>query len=179
MRHVPAVARAAASVLLLSLAAVGCSQGTQDDATGSSTPKTDGSASAAQEQVSEADRAYYGCLEDAGLVLQTTGEGQLRLDKDKNSAAAVTEAETKCADLQPAPGEVTVSAEDLAAAQELSDCVQGKGIKDYPDPDPKTGELPITDELAAEIKSDPDILAALAECTPDTAGSDTPADSGA
>ncbi|MGW4032506.1 hypothetical protein ACWEFL_24880 [Streptomyces sp. NPDC004838] len=115
-------------------------------------------------------KAYYSCLEKNDVVLETSEGGEPRVDKDKNNTAAITKAEEKCRDLLPTPASAPVSAKALAAARELSACVREKGFKDYPDPDPATGDVP--DSAAAAAKSDPGLVAALEECTPDTGAGD-------
>jgi hypothetical protein len=112
--------------------------------------------------------AYYSCLKKNGLTLQTTNGGEPRIVKDQNvnDTASVTAAQEKCRDRMPAPSAVPASVEDLTAARELSACVREKGFTEYPDPDPKTGEVPAEAAEAAEaLKSDPGLVSALLECT--------------
>lgn len=163
MRTAPAVPRAAVALCALAaLALTGCSGG-------DSSASTSGKASA-KATVGVDETAYYSCLEENGLTLEETDGGQPRVDKDKNDETSITAAEEKCRDLVPVQSAVPVSAEALAAARELSVCVREKGFEEYPDPDPTTGEVP--DEAAGAIKSEPGLVAALEECTPDTGAGD-------
>lgn len=135
--------------VLATLALTGCA--------GEDEPSASPSATVSAEEI-----AYYRCLEKNGLVLETPSPGQLRVDKDKNTdQAAAAEAEEKCRDLQKAIPDAPVSEESLAAAREVSACVRQKGFEDYPDPDPKTGEV---DPNAAGVSKDPGLRAALQEC---------------
>ncbi|MEU9172091.1 hypothetical protein AB0D34_30575 [Streptomyces sp. NPDC048420] len=164
MRTAPAVPRAAVALCALAaLALTGCSGGDSDSASGKASSKATVSADIV---------AYYSCLEKNGLTLETTDAGEPRVDKDKNDESAVPAAERKCKDLLPAPAPAAsaISDKELAAARELSACVREKGIADYPDPNPTTGEVP--QDAAAAAKSDPDLLAALQECTPGSGTND-------
>ncbi|MFI6058739.1 hypothetical protein [Streptomyces sp. NPDC051286] len=145
--------------VLAALALTGCA----GSADGAAEP-----AASPSETVSAEEIAYYRCLEKNGLVLETPNPGQLRVDKDKNTDEAVAvAAEEKCRDLQKAIPDAPVSEEDLAAAREVSACVREKGFEDYPDPDPKTGEV---DLESAGVSEDPELRAALRDCRPKNAG---------
>ncbi|WP_031084071.1 hypothetical protein [Streptomyces sp. NRRL WC-3549] len=141
--------------VLATLALTGCSGSADKAAEPSVSPS---------ETVSAQEIAYYRCLEENGLVLEEPNPGQLRVDKDKNTDEAVAaEAEDKCRDLQKAIPDAPVDEESLAAAIEASVCVREKGFEDYPDPDPKTGEV---DLEAAGVSRNQELRAALRDCLP-------------
>ncbi|MET8129169.1 hypothetical protein ABZV67_32695 [Streptomyces sp. NPDC005065] len=145
--------------VLAALALTGCAGSVDGAAEPSASPS---------ETVSAEEIAYYRCLEQNGLVLEAPNPGQLRVDKDKNTDEAVAMAAAeKCRDLQKAIPDAPVSEESLAAAREVSACVREKGFDDYPDPDPKTGEV---DLEAAGVSEDPELRVALHDCRPTNAG---------
>ncbi|UGY92686.1 hypothetical protein [Streptomyces gobiensis] len=144
---------------LAALALTGCAGSSDGAAEPSASPS---------ETVSAEETAYYRCLEKNGLVLETPNPGQLRVDKDKNTdEAAATAAEETCRDFLKAIPDPPVSEERLAAARKVSACVREKGYEDYPDPDPKTGEV---DLEAAGVAEDPELRAALQDCRPTGTG---------
>lgn len=141
--------------VLTALALTGCSGSADKAAEPSASPS---------ETVSAEEITYYRCLEENGLALHTPNPGQLRVDKDKNTDEAVAlAAQEKCQDLQKAIPDAPVSEDTLEAAREVSACVRKKGFEDYPDPDPKTGEV---DPQAAGVTDDPELRAALQDCRP-------------
>ena len=64
--------------------------------------------------MSSADRAYYGCLEKHGVVMERRDDGKLRVDKDGNKDEVLLSAEKQCASL--VPDREPVAAKDLAAS---------------------------------------------------------------
>ncbi|MET9518409.1 hypothetical protein [Streptomyces sp. NPDC002994] len=176
MRCVPAVTRTAAALLLVSLAAVGCSNATQGgtgETPDADRPKAKSPTSGApQAVVSDETRAYFDCLKDNGLTLETTDGGELRVEKGTNSDAKTIAAEKKCVDLRPAPTVSALPKDQLAKARELSACIREKGIKNYPDPD-KNGNVQLSAELAKSLKANPDFPKAEQECQPDSSDGDT------
>ncbi|MFF4571342.1 hypothetical protein [Streptomyces sp. NPDC001410] len=112
------------------------------------------SASAADAQ----EVAYYRCLEDQGLTLEVIDGGELRVDKDKaaefgyaKQQAAEAKCHSKLPDDRPSASD---PAEALEAARKEAECFRKNGIPEYPDPDPKTAEFDLTDELTAELKGE-------------------------
>ncbi|MBT2397064.1 hypothetical protein [Streptomyces sp. ISL-100] len=173
MRCVPAVTRTAAALLLVSLAAVGCSNATQGEPSDSAQPKAKSPTSgASQTVVSDEMRAYFDCLKDNGLTLETTDGGEPRVEKGTNSDAATIAAEKKCVDLRSEPTVSALPKDQLAKARELSACIREKGIKNYPDPDAK-GNVQLSAELAKSLKANPDFPKAEQECQPDSSDGDT------
>ncbi|MFF2779538.1 hypothetical protein ACFVU3_32150 [Streptomyces sp. NPDC058052] len=144
----PAVSGLAAMALCAAALLTGCSGGAPAEAVGTE------------------EEGYYRCLEANGLVLEKRDDGQLRVDKDANELAAMTEAEAKCRDKLPtgAPrSTATVPAAFLAKSQKLSACVRENGYPEYPDPDPATGEANLTNEQKAQYHT-PEFQAAWAKC---------------
>lgn len=156
MPPLSAVSRTAAAIVVSVFLATGCSGQDATSAKASSQPSATGTIA----PVSSADRAYYGCLEDQGVVMESRDDGQLRVDKDRNKDEALVTAEKQCASLAPDPE--PAAAEDLATAKKFSACMREKGIKDYPDPDPETGEIRYGAEAAH--KGDPDFVSAAQAC---------------
>ncbi|MCZ0980796.1 hypothetical protein O1L60_22410 [Streptomyces diastatochromogenes] len=107
--------------------------------------------------------AYYDCLGAQGLKLQDNGDGK-RVDKDANTNEAIGAAEKACRPLLP--GKEPIDPARLAEARKFTACMREKGIVDYPEPDPATGDIPVEGELGARLKSDPKVIAALRECHP-------------
>ncbi|MGW1158179.1 hypothetical protein ACWD5Q_17685 [Streptomyces sp. NPDC002513] len=155
----PAAPRYAAALLFASLLVTGCS--------GSGAPEAGDTKSPAP---SSQERAYYGCLEKHGVVLEKRDDGQLRVDKDKNEDTSLTGAEAKCADLLP--DHVSASpapSEAVAAARNFSACVRKNGFPDYPDPDPKSGQVDLPADQAKTYKT-PKFLAISEKCSPGSGG---------
>lgn len=163
MRPVPAVFRATAALVLLCLVTAGCSDSTDP---GQSKPQAKPSSKPAQ----GADgTAYYRCLEDQGIPLDTTEDGVLRVRKGKDNNAAILAAEKKCVRLQPSLTADPVAEEDMARAKKLSACLREHGVKDYPDPGPG-GDAPLSNELAHAMKTNPDYRKANRACDPRAEG---------
>lgn len=161
MRATPTMPRLASVALLSLLPLVGCTSGSEVEA--EPTP----SVSSGPEEI-----AYYRCLESNGVILQTPMPGQLRVDKDRNSDAAVTDAAEKACEAELAAIPKTgVSDQELAAERAISACVREKGFKDFPDPDPQTGEVDLD---AAGMTDDPDLRVALRDCSPAAKGDREP-----
>ncbi|MEU8539559.1 hypothetical protein AB0C52_06080 [Streptomyces sp. NPDC048717] len=167
----------AVPLLILALGLGGCSS--DGDGAPRSAPST-GKTSAAPAEPSAAPSAgaspdaaawaaYYDCLGAQGLKLQDTKAGEKRVDKDANTSEAVAAAEKQCAAKRPGPSKP--DAARLEEAKQVSACVREKGITDYPDPDPATGDVPLSGDLATRMKSDPKVVAALKACSPAAAGS--------
>ncbi|MFF4759616.1 hypothetical protein [Streptomyces sp. NPDC001292] len=111
------------------------------------------------------ERAYYRCLEKNGLILEARDDGQLRVDKDKNDDASMTSAEAKCVDLlpdvaSPAPAPSAV----VAKSRKFSACVRENGFPEYPDPDPTTAEVDVSDHQAQKFKT-PEFQVAAKKCS--------------
>ncbi|MEU8627653.1 hypothetical protein [Streptomyces sp. NPDC048669] len=165
MRPVPAVFRAVVALALLSLVTAGCSDSKDSkDSTGrgQSQPQVKSPPKPAQ---GADETAYYRCLEDQGIALETTNDGMLRVRKGKDNNAAILAAEKKCAGLQPSPATASATEEDMVRARKLSACLREHGVKDYPDPGPG-GDAPLSAELAHAMKTDPDYRKANRACDP-------------
>ncbi|MGW0669150.1 hypothetical protein [Streptomyces sp. NPDC002746] len=159
MRPVPAAARSAAALVLFSLVTAGCSGSM---ATGHAKPQGESSAKPTREAT---DAAYYRCLEDQGIPLDTTGDGLLRVKKGQNNDAAILAAEKECVALQPSPTTAPASEEDIKRARKLSACLREHGVKGYPEPGPD-GAAPLSGEMAHAMKTNPDYRKANRVCDP-------------
>ncbi|MFI2352014.1 hypothetical protein ACH492_34440 [Streptomyces sp. NPDC019443] len=145
---------AAAPLLAASLFLVGCAGTTSDSAKG---PGAGQAPSETPTPMDPQEKEYYLCLEKHGVVLDKEG-GRLRVDKDNYDAKAEKKAQEQCADLLPAREEREAAAK--RDAQRMADCMREQGVKDYPDPDPETGEV----EFTREMKSDPAFKHASVVC---------------
>jgi hypothetical protein len=153
-------ARRRTQLLLAALAAsvlsAGCS--TSGDAQGAAP-----SASAADAQ----EVAYYRCLEKHGMALEVTDSGHLRVDKAKAAAADAAKqqaAEDKCRSKLPDSTQSQAPADAVKAAREITACFRENGVPEYPDPDPRTAQVKLSDELAAKVKRD--FADVAAKCSP-------------
>ncbi|MFF0423174.1 hypothetical protein ACFYUJ_02025 [Streptomyces sp. NPDC004520] len=166
----------AAPVLIVALGIGGCSSG-GDGATPPAPSTATPAASAAPSATPSAGAssaaagwsAYYDCLGAQGLKLQGSG-GVRRVDKDANTSEAIGAAEKACRSLLP--GKEPLDPARLAEARKFTACMREKGIADYPDPDPATGDIPVEGGLGARLKSDPKVIAALRECHPTAPAAD-------
>ncbi|MFI6898564.1 hypothetical protein ACIBM4_31060 [Streptomyces sp. NPDC050256] len=160
MRPDSTVAGTAAAMVLFSLVAAGCSGSTDSGGTKPHAQSTQGAG----------EVAYYRCMEDQGIPLDTTEDGSLRIEKGTGSEAVALAAEKKCAPLRPSPpAMVPATKEDMARARELSACLREHGVKDYPDPGPD-GEFGLSDEMAYAMKTNPEYREANRVCDPRPAG---------
>ncbi|GAB2995179.1 hypothetical protein GCM10023080_071930 [Streptomyces pseudoechinosporeus] len=148
---------AAAVALSLCAVATGCTAGSEDISSGSA-------AKAAQD-------AYSDCLADQGLVMEKTTEGIEVPDKTANSPEALDSGTKRCAHLIPGD-QSSPPAEILAQAREESKCMRANGVEDYPDPDPGTADIALSDSLGERLKSDPEALAAVQKCLAGNTNSD-------
>lgn len=119
-----------------------------------------------------ADRAqkitqYRDCLVQQGIPLleQPTEEGLPQIDKNRAPAEKVSAGLQECRKQLPDGGElVKVSQEDIQARQRYAACIRDHGVLSYPDPDPRTGEQIPNEELARQLKNDPELPAAEQAC---------------
>ncbi|MFJ7270545.1 hypothetical protein ACIQV3_28570 [Streptomyces sp. NPDC099050] len=131
----PAVPGFAAVALLASVLVSGCSGGSAEPKDRKSPPPA------------AAELAYYRCLESNGVLLEKRDDDQLRVDKDKFDEAVNAAASEKCAPLLPGKESVPPpTAEQLAKVKKFSACIRGKGFPDYPDPNPATGQVELTQD---------------------------------
>ncbi|MFF0478368.1 hypothetical protein [Streptomyces sp. NPDC004284] len=160
----------AAPVLIIALGLGGCSNG-GDGATRSepSTANPSATPSAGASSAAAGWSAYYDCLGAQGIELQDGG-GEKRVDKDANTSEAIGAAEKACKALLP--GKEPVDPARLAEAGKFAACMREKGVADYPDPDPATGETPMKGDLGARLKGDPEAIEALKACGPKAGGAD-------
>jgi hypothetical protein len=156
-------------LLIAAFGLAGCANpgdGASPDKAGGSTRPPAASASPSQ-QPADWD-GYYDCLAAQGLTLQDPGSGEKRVDKDANEPAAITKAEAACASKLPARGQADPAA--LAEARKISECVRREGVTDYPDPDPRTGEVAVDGALGEKLKGDQKVIEALKKCSPAAGG---------
>ncbi|MFB7370385.1 hypothetical protein ACFC0D_11135 [Streptomyces sp. NPDC056222] len=156
-------------LLIAAFGLAGCANsgdGASPNKDGGSTPPPAASASSSEKTADWA--GYYDCLAAQGLTLQDTGSGEKRVDKDANKPDAITKAEAACVSKLPAQGQADPAA--LAEARKISECMRKEGVTDYPDPDPKTGEVVLDGDLGAKIKGDPKVIEARKACSPASGG---------
>lgn len=169
MHRVPAVARAAASLVLLSLVTSGCSGSAGSAGSADAGQAKPGTTSSPEPTQGADEVAYYTCLKGQGIPLETTDRGALRVEKGKGNIAAILTAEKKCVDLLPSPSMVPATKEEMARARKLSACLREHGVKGYPDPAPN-GDFPLSNELSYQMKTNPDYRAAREVCDPRSPG---------
>jgi hypothetical protein len=147
----PSPRRCAAVALLLTTALAGCG--------GLGEPEVEKSPPQSKEEV-----AHYRCLEENGITLTKSEAGHLRVDKDKMDETALLKAQDACKHLLSDEAR-QVDEETLASARRTSECMRKKGFPEYPDPDPTTGEIELTPELAEATRTqDPKLVAAHDAC---------------
>jgi hypothetical protein len=157
-----------ATVLLVSvLFLAGC--GAADDAPPVASvggPAGTGTASPAADR-DRLVQQYGDCMRRNGVILLEvrTEEGLPQIDKRRTPAERVGIALERCrAYLPTADAPPALSPADLEARRRHSECVRAKGVPDYPDPDPRTGEPAMSDELSRRVKDDPELQPALEAC---------------
>nr|WP_221375412.1 hypothetical protein [Actinoplanes polyasparticus] len=129
---------------VLSLALAGCSLPGRDAA-----PVPSASPADEKSQL----RAYAKCMRANGVDMpDPNGDGALGVPAMKAGSPELKKMDAaieKCRDLIPggAGGEPQkVSAEDLERARALSKCMRENGMPDFPDPDPETGAVALSEE---------------------------------
>ncbi|MCO8273987.1 hypothetical protein M1L60_25640 [Actinoplanes sp. TRM 88003] len=134
---------------LLTLALTGCSQ-----AGNGAAPSPSASTADEKSQL----RAYAKCMRANGVDMpDPNGNGVLGAPAMKAGSPelkTMEKADEKCRDLIPAgaAGEPQkVSAEDLEKARALSKCMRENGLPDFPDPDPETGAVALS-EKTVDVK---------------------------
>jgi hypothetical protein len=153
---------ALAAVALLGAALAGCSGGGSTVATAGGRGTADSGPSPAVD-VSARAVQYEQCLSRHGY--------QLPAPEDKDTLPVTTgpsEQAAMAACQRYLGGEVESSPmapEDIARMRQFSACVREHGVPDWPDPDPRTGEITFpSDEAAAAVKRDPHLHDALKVC---------------
>ncbi|MCX5405336.1 hypothetical protein OHA37_15750 [Streptomyces sp. NBC_00335] len=164
--------RSASAPVLLSLASLmsvvllvsGCSGGEPDaggaapsGATGTGTPTATSPAPTGKDAADPKLAAFFACLKDQGLPMKDTPSGIQVVDPAKADPAKVRAAETACAAKRVQP---QADAATLAKAKEFTACMRANGARDFPDPDPVTGDSGVD----AGLKTDPKAAAALLKC---------------
>ncbi|CUU55504.1 hypothetical protein Ga0074812_105155 [Parafrankia irregularis] len=112
-------------------------------------------------------RRYRDCLVTNGVTLldQPTEEGMPQIDKVRTNLGVVDAASQKCRSLLQAVFDAERPDQDAIENQrKLAECIRGRGVPDYPDPDPVTGESRVSDQFAARIKDDPNVASAVLAC---------------
>lgn len=163
-------------VLAVAVAVGGCGQSGDSAkvATAARAPSTGSTAPAAD--ATEAAQRYADCLRGAGVVMVEGAEGAATVDKQRTPIATLSAAAEKCRQLAPVTDTpAKLSARDLETRRSYAVCLRGRGVPEYPDPDPDTGEPPMTDSLAQQLKANPRFAAAAEACRGSVPGSDTEA----
>jgi hypothetical protein len=113
---------------------------------------------------------YAACLQSHGLTMEQytadDGSTQSRPDKDRNDITKITQATEACKALMPTADVVTKapSAADIDAKRRYAACIRSKGVPDFPDPDPRTGDFVMDGDLGARIKGNPATAGAMQAC---------------
>ncbi|MFJ8080759.1 hypothetical protein ACIQ6Y_08985 [Streptomyces sp. NPDC096205] len=154
---------AAVPLLVLALGLTGC--GGSDDTPSVATAQTSPGAGGSRADDEEQAQKYARCLRDQGVVMKETAEGAPEIDKEKTSVEKIMSATEKCRALQPAASAPPrLPAEDIEKRGRYAACLREHGLPDYPDPDPRTGETELDEDLARRIKTDPEARKALEAC---------------
>jgi hypothetical protein len=117
---------------------------------------------------------YRDCLTENGVTLleEPTEEGLPQVDKERTPLDTVSSATEACRAQLPSGGEVTQpDPDEIATRQRYAECMRENGIPAYPDPDPRTGDPRISEELDRQLKNDPKLPAAQEACQAELGGS--------
>ncbi|MCJ0874071.1 hypothetical protein [Streptomyces sp. AP-93] len=82
---------------------------------------------------------FYTCMQQHGMTISYGDNGAPHF-VEKESPQFLP-AQQACLSLLPPPSPVQAGPQELAAARKSSECMRGRGISWYPDPDPVTGEV--------------------------------------
>lgn len=150
---------------LSAFALTGCSQGADPEVAtvqaGKPTLAAQGADRARQAQ------QYIDCMRSHGVAMldELTSEGMPQVDKDRTTFQKVAAGMDACkASMPKASDAPRPAAADVETMRRYAVCLRSQGLSDYPDPDPETGQPPLTDELARRLKQDPRLPAAEAAC---------------
>ncbi len=102
------------------------------------------------------------------------GSTQSRPDKNRNALSAITAATDACKALLPTDTGVAPtapSAADIEARRQYAACIRSKGVPDFPDPDPQTGDFVMDGDLGQKIKENPATAGAMQACQDKLPGS--------
>lgn len=131
----------------------------------------DGGTSATPTGAGNSAADYAQCLQSQGLVMEQftaeDGTTQSRPDKERNDISKVTTAAEACKDKLPTEtgtGDNTLTAEDIENRRKYSACIREKGVPEFPDPDARTGEFVMNDELSRRVKENPAMRTAMEAC---------------
>jgi len=156
------------AVLVLGLAASGCDGTAQDPqvATAGGNPSAGPSgraAPAADEE--ERRRQFLACMRAEGVELSHPDGDRGEPTTDVDGAERLQNALSACREYAPGGGVPTkLSPEDIEKTRLYAVCMREQGVTDYPDPDPATGQPPLTDDLAERLKHDASVIAADEAC---------------
>lgn len=128
----------------------------------------------------ERGRQFTACMRAEGIVLDDTGAGRGGpVVGGGQDATTVEAAMAKCRAYLPNGGEPEkLPADDIEMLRRYAECVREHGVPDYPDPDPQTGEVSLTEEQGRRLKSDPKLTAATQACQNLAPGADRAATPG-
>jgi hypothetical protein len=108
------------------------------------------------------------CLRARNVIVIESDEDGHRVttvDKDRTDVATVDAAMKACGAFLPQPVRPQApSAEDLEKKRLYAKCVRDNGVPQFPDPDPRTGEYPTSEQDQAALKTDQKFLAATEAC---------------
>lgn len=126
-------------------------------------------------------RQLASCLISHGVPAVTVErEGKLvaEVDKHRSDPALVAAAMTACAAYLPEPEpNKPIIAADLETRRLYARCIRDHGTPQFPDPDPQTGDYPMSEDMAAGLKSNPQFAEAMRACQNLQPGRDAPSQS--
>ncbi len=125
------VTQSLCAALLAAAVLVGCGGAEGDDAGSGSDAGAKPAASGEPSAASDSERDYYGCLEENGVKIETTPDGELRVVKSGGDGAVLTKAESTCADLLPAPDTSEDEGESAKADPAFVACMKAEGFTTF------------------------------------------------
>jgi hypothetical protein len=153
----------AVALLVLALGLAGC--GGSEDEPGVASAESSAAGGRGPGDDEEQAQKWAACMRGQGVVMKETSEGTAEVDKEKTSIEKIVSATEKCRSLQPAASAPPrLSPEDIDKRGEYAACLRENGLPAYPDPDPRTGESRLSEDLARRIKTDAEAQRALEAC---------------
>jgi len=114
---------------------------------------------------------YAECRRGQGLTMEQytdeKGTTQSRPDKQRNATAKINAATEACRTLLPSDGDSAgagPAAADIEAKRQYASCIRDHGVAEFPDPDPRTGDYVMADDLGRRIKENPNLNPAMEAC---------------
>ncbi|MEJ3743702.1 hypothetical protein WEI85_10470 [Actinomycetes bacterium KLBMP 9797] len=141
-----------------------CASGGAGPGVAANRPATHPSVLAPAAEPAERHRQYLACLDAEGVPLAERGAAR-NAPPEADDGGRLAAAKETCRRYAPSAGEPgQLSGAGIERMREYAACLRAHGLSGYPDPDPISGQPPLTGELGERLKNDPRRPAAEQAC---------------